>query len=160
LRSAFAAALHGPTELSVLFQVSPRFLCTACLATRAASKRSNCKGPLGPPCAVTPEGRGRQQHPYRRLQRVNPQSPKNCRKRRSGSVPMRLATRVRALDRMLRILGRAIFPFECVPSNRSRSVGRYRRTNLLSRFDPYTLFTVDSWYQEYGMSFLIRRRWI
>jgi hypothetical protein len=24
------------------------------LAARAASKRSNCKGPLGPPCAVTP----------------------------------------------------------------------------------------------------------
>ena len=26
------------------------------LAARAASKRSNCKGPLGLPCAVTPQG--------------------------------------------------------------------------------------------------------
>jgi hypothetical protein len=39
----------GPTE-------GPGAAFQGNLAARAASKRSNCKGPLGPPCAVTPHG--------------------------------------------------------------------------------------------------------
>jgi hypothetical protein len=66
-----------PERLVLLPLIAPRLLCTEYLAAGEASKRSNCKGPLGLPCAITPEGRDRQRPAYRRLERGNAQSRKN-----------------------------------------------------------------------------------